>query len=73
MKASPEHLRIGLLIEKDPHQLIEGMILASYAIGATSGVHLLLAENSLKAIANLTRTVAEASNERIIWAKNIWS
>ena len=40
-ESEPGTFKDRLLIEQDPHQLIEGMILASYAIGAKRGIYLL--------------------------------
>ncbi len=41
MKAIPVHLWIDHFLESDPYRVIEGMVIAAYAIGASHGIHLL--------------------------------
>ena len=40
-ESEPATFKDHLLIERDPHQIIEGTIIAAYAIGASAGLHLL--------------------------------
>ena len=40
-ESEPATFKDHLLIERDPHQIIEGTIIAAYAIGVAAGVHLL--------------------------------
>ncbi len=61
-ESEPGTFKDRLLIEKDPHQLIEGMILASYAIGAQFSVIYCRGEY-FEAIVRLTRAVQEAKKK----------
>jgi NADH-quinone oxidoreductase subunit F len=56
----PGSFKDRVLLEGDPHQLIEGMILAAYAIQAEKGVIFLRAEYRL-AEARIRRALAEAA------------
>jgi NADH-quinone oxidoreductase subunit F len=56
----PGSFKDRVLLEGDPHQLIEGMILAAYAIQAAQGVIFLRAEYRL-AEARIRRALAEAA------------
>ena len=58
------------MIEHDPHQLIEGMILASYAIGAQRALFI-AAANFSKELAKL-RTSRRTSQRRDIWENIFW-
>ena len=37
MKVIPVHLWIDHVLESDPYRVVEGMVIAAYAIGATVG------------------------------------
>jgi NADH-quinone oxidoreductase subunit F len=58
-ESEPGTFKDRLLIEKDPHQLIEGMILTSYAIGAKFAI-LYCRGEYFEGIATLRRAVKEA-------------
>lgn len=58
------------VLEGDPHSLIEGMMIAGYAIGSTKGIVYVRAEYPL-AIVRLTKAIAQAK-ERNILGKNIF-
>ena len=66
MKANRGHLKTGLLIEHDPHQLIEGMILASYAIGAKLAFIYCRGE-FFEGIAILRKAVEAGQESRLSW------
>ena len=40
-ESEPATFKDHLLIERDPHQLIEGVLIAAYALQVTPGLHLL--------------------------------
>ena len=40
-ESEPATFKDHLLIERDPHQIVEGTIIAAYSIGAAAGLHLL--------------------------------
>jgi len=63
----PGTFKDRLLLEGDPHQLIEGMIIAAYAIGAHAATIFLRAEYSLAA-RRLTRAIAEARDAGLLGA-----
>lgn len=68
-ESEPGTFKDRLLIERDPHQLIEGMILASYAIGAHFAVVYCRGEY-FEGNALLRRAVAEAEKKGYL-GKNI--
>ena len=57
----PGTFKDRLLMEEDPHQLIEGMLIAGYAIGASRGYIFLRGEYVLAA-ERLNRAIAEATS-----------
>lgn len=61
-ESEPGTFKDRLLIENDPHQLIEGMILASYALGVHRAFIYSRGE-FFKGIAILTRALAEAKQK----------
>lgn len=61
-ESEPGTFKDRLLIEKDPHQLIEGMILASYAIGAHFAVIYCRGEY-FEGLAKLRQAVKEAKSK----------
>lgn len=68
-ESEPGTFKDRLLIEKDPHQLIEGVILASYAIGAHHSFIYCRGE-FFEGIAKLTQAAAEAKKKGYL-GKNI--
>ncbi len=56
------------LMERDPHQLIEGMIVAAYAIEADIGYIFLRGEYTLSNEC-LERAIAEATSKQLSWAQ----
>ncbi len=69
-ESEPGTFKDRLLIENDPHQLIEGMILASYAIGAEQAFIYCRGE-FFEGIAKLRKAVAQAK-QRGYLGKNIF-
>ncbi len=69
-ESEPGTFKDRLLIEKDPHQLIEGMILASYAIGAKLAFIYCRGE-FFEGLAKLRKAVKEAKKKGI-WGKLSW-
>jgi NADH-quinone oxidoreductase subunit F len=69
-ESEPGTFKDRLLIEKDPHQLIEGMILASYAIGAEQAFIYCRGE-FFEGFRKLQTTVAEAKSKGYL-GKNIF-
>ncbi|TXI39485.1 MAG: NADH-quinone oxidoreductase subunit NuoF [Nitrosomonas sp.] len=67
-ESEPGTFKDRLLIEKDPHQLIEGIILASYAINAHTAFIYCRGE-FFEGIAKLRQAVIEAKNRGYIGAK----
>lgn len=61
-----------LLMEADPYQLIEGMIIAGIAVGATRGVIYVRSEYP-RAIATLREAIARAENAGILGASVLGS
>lgn len=61
-ESEPGTFKDRLLVERDPHQLIEGMILASYAIGAKLAFIYCRGEY-FEAISILEKAVAEANQK----------
>lgn len=68
-ESEPGTFKDRLLVEKDPHQLIEGMILSSYAIGAHCAFIFCRGEY-FEAIVKL-RTAVEEAKKRNYLGKNI--
>lgn len=68
-ESEPGTFKDRLLMERDPHQLIEGIILASYAIGAHQAFIYCRGEY-YESIAKLSRAVSEAKRQGYI-GKNI--
>ncbi len=68
-ESEPGTFKDRLLIEKDPHQLVEGMILSSYAIGANFSVIYCRGEY-FEGISQLRKAVKEAKNKGYL-GKNI--
>ncbi|CRX38947.1 NADH-quinone oxidoreductase subunit NuoF [Estrella lausannensis] len=68
-ESEPGVFKDRLLIENDPHQLIEGMILASYAIGAKKSFIYTRGEY-FEGIATLEKAVSEAEKRGFL-GKNI--
>ena len=67
----PGTFKDRLLLEGDPHQLIEGMIIAGYATGTDIAYIFLRGEYNLP-----RRAIAERSRRRTrpaIWAKTLWA
>ena len=58
-EGEPGTFKDRLILEGDPHELIEGMILAGYAIGATSGFVYIRGEYTLS-IERMTRAIGQA-------------
>lgn len=71
-ESEPGTFKDRLLIEKDPHQLIEGMILASYAIGAKKAFIYCRGEY-FEGIATLRKAVAEAKSKNYLGNKIVGS
>lgn len=69
-ESEPGTFKDRLLIEKDPHQLIEGMILASYAIGAEKAFIYCRGE-FFEGLAKLSAAVAQAYKKGYL-GKNIF-
>jgi NADH-quinone oxidoreductase subunit F len=69
-ESEPGTFKDRLLVEKDPHQLIEGMILASYAIGASFAVIYCRGEY-FEALSILPKAVEEAKQKGFL-GKNIF-
>ena len=65
MSLSPELLRTGKLCHKDPHQLIEGMMIAAYAIQAKQAFIYIRAE-FFEGARYSSEAIAEAK-QRILW------
>lgn len=61
-ESEPGTFKDRLLLEKDPHQVLEGMILASYAIGASFAVAYTRGEY-FEAIAKMEQAVEEARHK----------
>jgi NADH-quinone oxidoreductase subunit F len=53
------------LLEGDPHRVLEGMLIAAYAIGATNGVFYVRAEYPL-AVQRLRQAIASAEKEGLL-------
>jgi len=66
----PGTFKDRLLMEKLPHQLVEGMILASYAIGAQTG-YIFLRGEYIKAAKHLNDAIAQAKAKGYL-GKNIY-
>ena len=61
----PGTFKDRLLLEGDPHQMIEGMIISAYAIGADVG-YIFLRQEYVLAAARLKRAIAEAYEHRYL-------
>ena len=57
-ESEPATFKDHLLLERDPHQLIEGVVIAAYAIGSGAGLHL-----RSRRIRPRSRAVQQAVNE----------
>ena len=59
------------LLESDPHQALEGLIIAGYAIGASSGIFYIRSEYPL-AVERIQKAIAQAE-EAGLWGERILS
>ncbi len=64
-EGEPGTFKDRLILEGDPHRLIEGMILAGYAIGATKGYIYIRGEYALS-IARLDNAIKQAYRENLL-------
>ena len=67
-ESEPGSFKDRYLMEDDPHQLLEGMLIAGYAIGATKGV-LYVRGEYYKAYERLRDAIAESLNEGYLGQK----
>jgi len=64
-EGEPGTFKDRLILEGDPHRLIEGMILAGYAIGATKGYIYIRGEYALS-IERLNKAIDQAYSENLL-------
>ncbi len=64
-EGEPGTFKDRLILEGDPHRLIEGMILAGYAIGATKGYVYIRGEYTLS-INRLSKAIEQAYRENLL-------
>jgi NADH:ubiquinone oxidoreductase subunit F (NADH-binding) len=64
-ESDPGSFKDRSLLENNPHAIIEGMIVAGYAVGATQGIIFLSAENSL-ALERIRRAVDQAEDRAFL-------
>jgi len=64
-ESEPGTFKDRLIIEKDPHQLIEGMIIASYALRANK-VFIYCRGEFYEGIAKLRKAIADATQQKLL-------
>ena len=72
MKVTPEHIWTGASWKATPHSVLEGLIIAAYAIGASKGYIYVRQEYPL-AVENVRAAIKEQRNmdfwEKIYWVQ----
>ena len=69
-ESEPGTFKDRYIVHQDPHQLIEGMILSSYAVGAHVA-YIYIREEFPEGARILETAIAEAREEKLSWKRNL--